>query len=141
MSKLSKFKKWQLFSLKTSKAVVLWICSTLLCIFFSAWDKSRDSSAKSSKLEQMEWVGLIIWLLHQIKRETKNDRPLCILCRKRIWQQSKLIVSANMTFCKVFSFFFFYIGLPWNASRKKKYVVGLESWSNTLKSGIEKGRE
>ena len=38
LAKLSKFAKWQLFSLKTVLGVVLWICSDLQAIHsFSAW--------------------------------------------------------------------------------------------------------
>ena len=37
--------------------VILWICQALTTvIFFPGWDKSRDSSVNSSKLEQMEWA-------------------------------------------------------------------------------------
>ena len=36
--------------------VILWICSALTAVvIFLAWDNSRDLSAYSSKLEQMQW--------------------------------------------------------------------------------------
>ena len=39
--------------------VILWICSAMkTVIFFSSWDKSHDSSANSSKFEQMQWANV-----------------------------------------------------------------------------------
>ena len=47
----------QKLSFWVNVVVILWICSSLTTvIFFSAWDKSRDSSANSSELEQVEWI-------------------------------------------------------------------------------------
>ena len=40
--------------------MILLICSALQTVILSlAGDKSRDSSANSSKLEQMEWTSIV----------------------------------------------------------------------------------
>ena len=64
LAKLSKFTKWQLFSLKLNGnlgpfwlkiVVILWICSALKAVLsFSAWEKLRDSTPNSQKLENMQ---------------------------------------------------------------------------------------
>ena len=44
--------------------IIFKICSALeTVVFFSAWDKSRDSSANSQKLEQMEWFSRCHYIL------------------------------------------------------------------------------
>jgi hypothetical protein len=51
--------KGQKLSFWVKIVAILWICSAVTtAISFSAWDKSRDSSANSSKFEHMEWVLL-----------------------------------------------------------------------------------
>ena len=53
--------------------VISWISSASnSVIFFSAWDKSRDSSANNQKLEQMEWTPVSM-LNKQVDEETMEQ--------------------------------------------------------------------
>ena len=62
LAKLCKFTKWQLFFTQNENlglfwvkiVVILWIWSTLHAVLsFSEWEKSRDSTPNSQKLEDM----------------------------------------------------------------------------------------
>ena len=62
LAKLKKFTKWQTICTQNGPrlsfwvkiVVVLWICSALQAVVsFSAWEKSRDSTPNSKKLEHM----------------------------------------------------------------------------------------
>ena len=84
------------FHSKWSKAVILWIFSSFTTCIFSAWDKSHESSATNSKLEQMEWAYVAKKIRNHISKLTSYDSVHSVISN-RVQRASTINWSSSIS--------------------------------------------